>query len=185
MEINAYVLAQPRAVAPPCARHRQRAASRICDSGTPAAGADRRPGLLGGHARLQRRSRQAAPQPRRLSRIRTGELDHRRRGGFQADRRLPTRYPARGHPCAVVRPRGGHRRQCAGGDLRRARKPRRLFSARAGHDALRRGQLHQSRHRQAAGPLGSRGRRAASKRKPTPKAATSPRRRATRSTLIA
>ena len=52
------------------------------------------------------------------------------------------------------RPRGGHRRQRAGGDLRRAREPRRLFPARAGHDALRRGQLHQPRHRQAAGPLG-------------------------------
>ena len=83
------------------------------------------------------------------------------------------------------RPRGSHRRQCAGRDLRRAREPRRLFPARAGHDALRRGQLHQPRHRQAAGPVrvapGARRRG----RGRQPKAATSPRRRATRSTPIA
>ena len=37
--------------------------------------------------------------------------------------------------------------------VRRAREPRRLFPARAGHDALRRRQLHLARHRQGAGPL--------------------------------
>ena len=52
-------------------------------------------------------------------------------------------------------PRGSDRRQCAGRDFRRAREPCRLFPAGAGHDALRRGQLHQPRHRQAAGPVGS------------------------------
>ena len=89
-----------------------------------------------------------------LSRIRTRKPGHRRRRGFQADRRLPARDPARRDPCAVVRPRGGDRRQRAGRDLRRAREPRRLFPARAGHDPLRRGQLHQPRHRQAAGHVG-------------------------------
>ena len=82
-------------------------------------------------------------------------------------------------------PRGGDRRQRAGRDLRRAREPRRLFPARAGHDPLRRGQLHQPRHRQAAGHVGSRARCAAPRRRPTPRAATSRRRRATRSRPIA
>ena len=153
--LNANFLAQPRAVAPPRAGARQRAAPRIRDARASAAGADRRSGRRRGDARLQRRSRQAAPQPRRLSRIRTGKPGHRRRRGFQADRRLPARDPARRHPRAVVRPRGGDRRQRAGGDFRRAREPCRLFPARAGHDALRRGQLHQPRHRQAAGHVGS------------------------------
>ena len=83
--------------------------------------------------------------------VRARKSRHRRPRGFQADRRLPARDPARGDPCAIVRPRGGHRRQCAGRDLRRAREPCRLFPAGAGHDPLRRGQLHQPRHRQAAG----------------------------------
>ena len=43
-------------------------------------------------------------------------------------------------------------RQRAGLDLRRARQPRRLLPAGAGHDPLRRGQLHQPWHRQAARP---------------------------------
>ena len=89
-----------------------------------------------------------------VSRIRTRQSRHRRLRGFQADRRLPARDPARRHPCAIVRPRGSDRRQCAGRDFRRAREPRRLFPARAGHDALRRGQLYQPRHRQAAGHVG-------------------------------
>ena len=112
-------------------------------------------GRLRGDARLQCRSRQAAAQPGRLYRHRAREPGHRRRRGFKADRRLPARDPARGDPRAVVRPRGSDRRQRAGRDLRRAREPRRLFPARAGHDALRRGQLHQPRHRQAAGPVRS------------------------------
>ena len=86
--------------------------------------------------------------------IRAGEPGQRRQRGFEADRRVPARDPARRHPRAVVRPRGGDRRQRAGRDLRRAREPRRLFPARAGHDPLRRGQLHQPRHRQAAGHVG-------------------------------
>ncbi len=49
--------------------------------------------------------------------------------------------------------RGGDRRQRAGRHVRRAREPRRLFPARAGHDPLRRGQLHLARHRQGARPL--------------------------------
>ena len=117
---------------------------------------------------------------------RTREPCHRRRRGFQADRRLPARDPARRDPCAVVRPRGGDRRQCAGRDLCRAREPRRLFPAGAGHDPLRRGQLHQPRHRQAAGHVGGRARCAAPRRRPRRRAAAkSPRRRATRSRPIA
>ena len=105
--------------------------------------------------------------------------------GRQAHRRLPARHPARRHPRAVVRPRGGDRRQRAGRDLRRAREPRRLFPAGAGHDPLRRGQLHQPRHRQAAGHVRSApGARRPTKR-PTPRTATSRRRRATRSKPIA
>jgi hypothetical protein len=52
--------------------------------------------------------------------------------------------------------RGGDRRQRAGRHVRRARKPRRLFPAEAGHDAVRCGQLHQPRHRQGAGKRPSR-----------------------------
>ena len=95
----------------------------------------------------------------------------------QAHGRLPARDPARGHPRAVVGPRGGHRRQRAGGDLRRAREPRRLFPARAGHDALRRGQLHQPRHRQAAGPVGGAARCAASRKRPTPRRGDEPKKK--------
>ena len=71
--------------------------------------------------------------------------------GRQADRELSARAAARGDPRAVVGTRGGDRRQRAGRDVRRAREPRRLFPARAGHDPLRRGQLHLARHRQGAG----------------------------------
>ena len=114
---------------------------------------DRRSRRRGGAARLQRRSRRAAQERRALRRHRTREPGRRARRGGQGDRRLPACGAARGHPCAILGPRGGHRRQRTGRDLRRAREPRRLFPARAGHDPLRRGQLHQPRHRQAAGPL--------------------------------
>ena len=80
---------------------------------------------------------------------------------FQADGRLPARHPARGHPCAVVGPRRSVRRQRAGRDLRRARKPRRLFPAGTADDPLRRGQLHLARHRQAPGASESRAPRGA------------------------
>ena len=117
--------------------------------------------------------------------IRAGQPRHRRRRGLEAHGRLPARDPARGDPRAVVGPRGGDRRQRAGRDLRRAREPRRLFPARAGHDPLRRGQLHQPRHRQAAGHVRSRARCAAPTRSPTRRAAAaataSRRRRAMRS----
>ena len=137
------------------------------------------------HARLQRRPRQAAPEPGRLSRIGARQSGHRRRRGFQADRRLPARHPARRDPRPVVGPRGGDRRQRAGRHLRRAREPRRVFPAGAGHDALRRGQLHQPRHRQAAGHVGSAPGARRRAKTPTPRTATSRRRRATRSTPIA
>ena len=95
-------------------------------------------------------------QPRRVRRHRALQPHRRRAAGRQADGRLPARDPARGDPRPVLRPRGGDRRQRAGGDLRRAREPRRLFPAGAGHDPLRRGQLHQPRHRQAPRRLRSR-----------------------------
>ena len=79
-------------------------------------------------------------------------LDDRPRRGREADRRLPARGAARRDPCAVLRPRRGDRRQRAGRAVLRAREPRGLFPAGAGHDAARRGQLHQPRHRQGARP---------------------------------
>ena len=114
--------------------------------------------------------------------------------GREADRELPARAAARRDPRPVLGPRGSDRRQRAGRDVRRARKPRRLFPAGAGHDALRRGQLHLARHRQGAGPLRDaprpgrrRGRASAARRaarsaattRSTPIASTSTRRRAT------
>ena len=163
---NADVLAQPRTVPPPGARlanERQHEYATLEHLLLALIDDQRR---RRGHARLQCRSRQAAPQPRRLSRNGARQPGHRRRRGRQAHRRLPARDPARRDPCAVLRPRGGHRRQRAGGDLRRAREPRRLFPAGAGDDPLRRGQLHQPRHRQAAGPVRSARRCAASRRRP-------------------
>ena len=90
-------------------------------------------------------------RPQRIYRHRARQPRQRRRRGREADRRLPARHPARRHPRAVLRPRGGDRRQRARRDLRRAREPRRLFPAGPGHDPLRRGELHLARHRQAAG----------------------------------
>ena len=89
-----------------------------------------------------------------ISRHRTRQPGRRNDRRGEGDRGLPARRAARGDPRPVVGPRGGDGRQRAGGDLRRAREPRRLFPARAGHDPLRRGQLHQPRHRQAARPVG-------------------------------
>ncbi len=133
-----------------------------------------------------------AQERRPLRRHRIAQPRHRERRGGQGDRRLPARRAARRHPRAVLRPRRSDRRQCAGRDLRRAREPRRLFPARAGHDALRRGQLHQPRHRQAPRPHRPLAhRRAASTRKPRrarrkrPRRTASPRKRKARSTLIA
>ena len=77
-----------------------------------------------------------------------------RRGRHPADARLPARDPAR-HPArAVLRQEGSHRRQRAGGDLRREGFARGVFPAPAGHHAARRGQLHLARHHQdrAAAP---------------------------------
>ena len=104
----------------------------------------------GGDARLFGRSRDAAQESGRLYRARTRQSRDGTPRGPQADLGFPAGDPARRDPRAVVRPRGGDGRQRAGRDLRRAREPRRLFPARAGHDPLRRGQLHQPRHRQAS-----------------------------------
>ena len=65
---------------------------------------------------------------------------------------LPARRAARRDPRAVLRPRRGDGRERAGGAVQRAREPRRVFPAIAGHDAARRGELHQPRHRQGARP---------------------------------
>ena len=63
---------------------------------------------------------------------------------------LPARDPAR-HPArAVLGQEGSHRRQRAGGDLRREGFPRRLFPAPEGRDPPGRGQLHLPRHQQGA-----------------------------------
>ena len=56
---------------------------------------------------------------------------------------------------AVVRPLRGYRRQHPGGDLLRARVARGLLPARAGHVALRRGELHLAPDREGAGPIGA------------------------------
>ena len=71
--------------------------------------------------------------------------------GRQAHHRLPARGAARRAACAEFRPRRGDRRQCAGRPVHRAREPRRLFPARAEHDAAGCGELYQPRHRQAPG----------------------------------
>ena len=76
-------------------------------------------------------------------------------GDAQPTAGLPARHPSRRGACAVVGPRGGDGSQRAGRDLRRAREPCRLFPARAAHDALRRGQLYQPRHRQAGRHVGA------------------------------
>ena len=93
-----------------------------------------------------------------------------------ADRGLPARAPARRHPRAVVRPQGSHRRQRAGGDVLRARQPRRVVPREPGHDAARRRQLHLPRHGQGAGPRPRPPRHAAPRRR------TAARRRSSRAT---
>ncbi len=80
-------------------------------------------------ARLRRRSRQAAERPHRISRQGPGRPGDRPAGRPEADRRLPARRAARRHPCAVLRPRRGDRRQRAGGAVQRAREPCRVFPA--------------------------------------------------------
>ena len=106
-----------------------------------------------GAARLRRGPRQAAQRsvgvPRQGPR-RPGDRPGRR---SEADRRLPARGAARRDPRAVVRPRRGDRRERAGGTVLRAREPCGVFPAVAGHDPARRGEFHQPRHRQGAGPV--------------------------------
>ena len=106
-----------------------------------------------GVARLHRRSREAPPRADRLCRQRARQSRLCPRRGREADRELPARAAARRHPRPVLGPRGSDRRQRARRHVRRAREPRRLFPAGAGHDAVRRGQLHLARHRQGARPL--------------------------------
>ena len=67
-------------------------------------------------------------------------------GGFKARSPFPARDPARGDPYPVFRPRGGDRRERAGGDLCRTGEPRPLFAARAGDDGPGCRQFYQFRH---------------------------------------
>ena len=60
------------------------------------------------------------------------KLDRRRRPRHPADARVPARAAARGLPRAVLRQEGSHRRQRAGGDLRREGFPRGLLPQPAG-----------------------------------------------------
>ena len=103
---------------------------------------------------MRGRARSVARQPGRFPGSRTLRAGCRgcRRG--QADRRVPAGHPARCHPCAVLGPQRGDRRQRARGPLFRAREPRRLFPARAEHEPARCRQLHQPRHGQEAGDVG-------------------------------
>ena len=72
----------------------------------------------------------------------------RRRPRHAADARLPARAAARGLPRAVLGQEGSHRRQRAGGDLRREGFARGLFPQPAGCDPAGRRQLPLARHRQ-------------------------------------
>ena len=85
-------------------------------------------------------------------------ISTRTRQLISEDRRTPSRWrdfnASSSERSFMFSPRGGrHRRQCARRDFCRAREPRRLFPAGAGHDQVRRGQLHQPRDSQAAGPF--------------------------------
>ena len=106
-----------------------------------------------GAARLRGRSRQAAERSGRVPRQGPGRPGHRPPGRPEAHRRLPARRAARRDPRAVLRPRRGDRGERAGGAVLRARKPRGVFPATAGHDPAGRSEFHQPRHRQGARAL--------------------------------
>ncbi len=131
----------------------QRPAARIRHAGASAARPRRRHRCRHRAARLRRRSRQAAQRSGRVPRQGPRRPRHRPGRRSEADRRLPARRAARRDPCAVLRPRRGDRRQRAGGAVLRAGEPCGLFPAAAGHDPARRGEFHQPRHRQGAGPV--------------------------------
>ncbi len=69
---------------------------------------------------------------------------------------------------------GGHRRQRAGGDLRREGLARGLLPAAAGHHAAGRGQLHLARHHQERRAAGRQGRAGKPSRRTRPRSANSP-----------
>ena len=99
---------------------------------------------------LRRRLRQAAPTTSSRSSPRpVPVLPARRRPRHAADARLPARAAARRLPRAVLRQEGSHRRQRAGGDLRREGLARGLLPQPAGRHPAGRRQLHLARHRQA------------------------------------
>ena len=144
---------EPRTDAAPRTVARQRASSRICDAGASAPGPGRRYRCRNGAARLRGGPRQAAQRSVGVPRQGPGRPGNRPGRRSEAHRRLPARRAARRDPRAVVRPRRGDRRERAGGAVLRAREPRGVLPAVAGHDAARRGQLHQPRHRQGARPV--------------------------------
>ena len=148
---DAHVVAQPGKDPPPCAGPRQRPAARVCHPRAPADGADRRRGRHRRAQGVRGRGRPAARQPERFPRPRADQSGGRGRGRRQADRRLPAGHPARGDPCPELRAERGDRRQRPRGSVLGAGVPCRILPARAEHVPPRCGQLHQPRHRQAAG----------------------------------
>ncbi len=88
-------------------------------------------------------------------------LPHQRRARHAADAGLPACLAARRVPRAVLGPQGSHRRQRAGGDLRREGFACGVLPQPAGSLAPGRGQLHLARHRQdRPGKPAANGRRA-------------------------
>ena len=110
---------------------------------------------------LRRRPGRAARCPLRLHPGAHAAASRRTRTPTRSRRRLPARDPARDPARPVLRQEGGHRRQRAGGDLRREGIARRLLPEPAGRHAPRRRQLHRARHHQdaaaEAGEAGSQG----------------------------
>ena len=125
-------------------------APRVHHRRAPAARAAGQPDRGRGAARLRRQHGRAAQEPDAAHRRADAAHRRRPRGRHPADARLPARHPAR-HPArAVLGQEGSHRRQRAGGDLRREGFARGVLPAAAGHRAPRRGQLHLARHHQDA-----------------------------------
>ena len=90
-----------------------------------------------------------APRPGAGHRDLGASAARRRRPRHPAHAGLPARAAARGLPRAVLRQEGSHRRQRAGGDLRREGFARGLFPQPAGRHPPGRRQLPLARHRQA------------------------------------
>ena len=92
-------------------------------------------------------------------RHRTHADPRQRRSRYAADAGFPARDPARDPACAVLGQEGSHRRQRAGGDLRRKGFARGLFPAPEGRDPPRCREFHFPRHQQGAAGQQPEGRR--------------------------